>query len=289
MAEPDWALILHGGARTISPRRQDANRRGCTAAARVGAAILAQGGSALDAAEAAVRALEDDMTFNAGSGSVPTRDGDVEMDAAIMDGSTLAIGAVAALRGVRNPVEVARLLLEEPPVLLVGEGAAAFARDRGVPSYAVPAALDADQQHDTVGCVALDRSGHIAVATSTGGLPGQWPGRVGDAPIPGCGYYADDHAGGVAISGDGEAILRTHLAAHIVGQLYRQPIAAAVAAGLASLARVGGEAGIVALDRAGRFGIAHNSDHFAVALATSARPDPVAGIVAADFEDYLHD
>jgi len=289
MADQGWALIVHGGARSIAPRRHEANRRGCVAAIELGGAILAGGGSALDAAEAAVRTLEDDMTFNAGSGSVPTRDGTVEMDAGMMDGSSLAVGAVASLGGVRNPVAVARLLLDEEPVLLVGGGAAQFARSRGIPGYTVPAALDADAQHDTVGCVALDDTGRIAVATSTGGLPGQWPGRVGDAPIPGCGYYADDHAGGVAISGDGEAILRTHLAAHVIGQLYRQPVGSAVAAGIAALARVGGEAGIIALDRDGRFGVAHNSEHFAVALMSRRRPEAKAGVVAADFEGYLND
>lgn len=290
MLEDRWSLILHGGARTIGSERQDANRTGCLTAARVGAAILSEGGSALDVVEQVVRALEDDPTFNAGTGSVLTLVGEVEMDAAIMDGTTLDIGAVAALPHVRNPVSVARLLLTEPTVLLVGEGARAFARAHGVAFHDVASTTVAEPQHDTVGCVAMDRTGAFAVATSTGGLPGQRPGRVGDAPLPGCGFYADDHAGGVAISGDGESIMRVLLASRVMDQLWRQPAATAVGLALTHLDRVGGEAGIVALDRQGRFGISHNSDHFAVAVAASWLPDALAGVHTSEFEGFaLHD
>jgi beta-aspartyl-peptidase (threonine type) len=286
MVDPRWALIVHGGARTIAGDRQEANRAGCMAAVRVGASVLRGGGSALDAAEEAVRQLEDDPTFNAGSGSVPTSAGDAEMDAAIMDGTTLDIGAVAALKSVRNPVSVARLLLGESPVLLVGAGAQDFARSRGIVSFDVPTADGGAPQHDTVGCVALDSAGKIAVATSTGGLPDQMPGRVGDAPIPGCGFYADDHIGGVAISGDGESILRVLLASHVIDLLKTEPASAAVRKALRSLSRVGGEAGIIVLDRAGRFGVAHNSQHFAVALAASWLPEAVTGVHQHDLEGY---
>jgi len=282
-----WAIIVHGGARTIAPHRHDANRDGCLAAVRIGAATLRNGGSALDAAEHAVRQLEDDTTFNAGSGSVPTAAGTIEMDAAIMDGSTLDIGAVASLSGVRHPVGVARLLLREAPVLLAGAGAEAFARAHGIDLYDVAAAIEPEAQHDTVGCVALDREGRIAVATSTGGLPGQVPGRVGDAPIPGCGFYADDQAGGVAISGDGESILRMLLAMRVIDELRSASARAAVAKALRSLQRVGGEAGIIAIDREGGFGMTHNSDHFAVALAASWLPDAIGGVHQQDVEGYL--
>jgi beta-aspartyl-peptidase (threonine type) len=284
MPDDRWSLILHGGARTISIDRHEANRQGCLAAARLGAAILRDGGSALDAVEQTVRLLEDDMTFNAGSGSVSTVLGEVEMDAAIMDGTTLAIGAVAALSHVRNPVGVARLLLTESSVLLVGEGARAFARAHGIFYHDVPSAADAEPQHDTVGCVAMDRNRALAVATSTGGVPGQRPGRVGDAPIPGCGFYADDHTGAVAISGDGESILRVLLASRVMDQLQRQPASAATGSALLHLDRVGGEAGIIALDREGGFGLAHSSDHFAVGLAASWLPDAVAGVHLDEFE-----
>jgi len=292
MTERRWSIIVHGGARTISRERQAANRSGCGAAVAAAADVLAGGASALDAAELAVRLLEDDPTFNAGSGAVPTRTGEIELDAAMMDGSTLAIGAVAALRGVRNPVTVARLLLAADPVLLVGDGARAFARQHGIdigtPMATLPARDPSDVSHDTVGCVALDGEGRIAVATSTGGLTGQLPGRVGDAPIPGCGFYADDHAGGVAISGDGESIMRVLLASRVIEQLYRHPAQAAVTNALPALHRVGGESGIIAVDRSGRFGVMHNSDHFAVAAINSRMPCPVTGIHHDELEDLLN-
>jgi beta-aspartyl-peptidase (threonine type) len=287
MAEGGWSIIVHGGARTIPAHRQAANRSGCRAAAGIGAAVLRAGGSALDAAEQAVRTLEDDPTFNAGSGSVATATGEVEMDAAIMDGATLAVGAVAALGHIRNPVSVARLLLPEHTVLLVGEGARAFARARGVPFEDVPAAVEPEPQHDTVGCVARDRSGTLAVATSTGGVPGQRFGRVGDAPVPGCGFYADNAAGGVAISGDGESILRVLLASRAIDALAAGTPAAAAASALRHLERVGGEAGIIMLDADGRFGIAHNSKHFAVALASNRLSGTISGIQYSDFEGHL--
>jgi beta-aspartyl-peptidase (threonine type) len=286
VSEPRWSIILHGGARTISGDRHAANRNGCLAAVEAGAVILRTGGAAIDAAEQAVRCLEDDLAFNAGSGSVPTLAGHVEMDAAIMDGTTLEVGAVAALRNVRHPVSLARLLLREQPVLLVGDGAQAFASESGIATYQVPTAEGAELQHDTVGCVAFDSEGRIAAATSTGGLPGQRPGRVGDAPIPGCGFYADNQAGGVAISGDGESILRVFLAARVIAKMTDLPAAEAVAAALTDLARVGGEAGIIALDKRGHFAFAHNSDHFAMALAASWLPTPHGAVHQSDLQGY---
>jgi len=282
-----WALIVHGGARTIAPSLHAANRTGCALAARAGSAVLAAGGSALDAAEVAVRQLEDDPTFNAGTGSVPTSAGYLEMDAAMMDGSTLDVGAVAALSNVRHPVSVARLLIAETPVLLAGAGASAFARSRGIEAFDVPAAAEAEPQHDTVGCVAMDVSGHFAVATSTGGLTGQMPGRVGDAPIPGCGFYADDQVGGVAVSGDGESILRILLSMRVIDRLRSASPTDAVAETLGEMERVGGEAGIIALDREGNFGVAHNSDHFAVALAASWLLEPIAAVRQEELKGYL--
>jgi beta-aspartyl-peptidase (threonine type) len=287
MPESRWAIIVHGGARTVASGKHEANRAGCLAAARAGAAILSAGGSALDAAEEAVRHLEDDTTFNAGSGSVPTAKGDVEMDAAIMDGNSLDIGAVAAVTRIRNPVGVARLVMAEPAVLVVGAGAEDFARSKGIAEYDVPAASDGSEKHDTVGCVAMDVDGHFAAATSTGGLPGQIPGRVGDAPIPGCGFYADDRSGGVAISGDGESILRTLLATKVIAHMDGRHASEAVAIALRRLARVGGEAGIIAIDAEGRFGVEHNSDHFAVAAAADWLPDGIAGIMQDEVKGHL--
>jgi beta-aspartyl-peptidase (threonine type) len=211
------------------------------------------------------------------------------MDAAIMDGATLDVGAVAAIRCVRHPVSVARLLLAEKPVLLVGEGAQAFAAARGVEIHNVTAADRSGCDHDTVGCVAQDRHGNLAVATSTGGLAGQMRGRVGDAPIPGCGFYADNSVGAVALSGDGESIMRTLLAARVMEMLERRASPVAVADAMRQLDRVGGEAGIIAIDASGRFGITHNSEHFAVALAASWLPGILAGVHQDEFEGYdLH-
>lgn len=290
MSEPSWSLIVHGGARTIPPERKADNRRGCLVAVECGAAILRAGGTALDAAEAAVRSLENDPAFNAGTGSVPTSSGHIEMDAAIMDGTTLDVGAVAAMRCVTNPVTVARLLLREGPVLLVGEGAAAFAAEQGIGAADVLAtAADDEPQCDTVGCVARDIEGNIAVATSTGGLRGQRLGRVGDAPIPGSGFYADNLLGGVAISGDGESILRVCLAARVIQHLANVAPARAVATALNELTRVGGEAGIIALDRNGRFGFVHNSEHFAFALAASWLDHPQAAIHQTELKGYACD
>lgn len=263
-----WAMLLHGGAKDIAPGEEAANRAGCLAAMAPGIALLAAGGSALDAVEAVIRALEDDPAFNAGTGSVRNADGEVEMDAAIMDGATLALGAVAAIRNVRNPISVARLLLGEPTVLLVGEGAERFARERGAEPRAAAAPGVEGGRHDTVGAVALDMLGHVAAGTSTGGLAGTPAGRVGDSPLPGCGLYADDRLGAVSLSGTGEEIARALLAAHVMRDLEAGADAQAAAeAAMWRLERVGGEAGAIVIGRDGTLGWAHGSPHFAVAIA----------------------
>ena len=186
-----WSLIVHGGAKTIDPALHDRNRAGCTAAAEAGAAVLRAGGSAVFAAEVAVRVLEDDPVFNAGFGSVLTSDGTVEMDAAMMEGSGLTLGAVAGVRRVRNPVSVARLMLPARPVLLAGDGAERFATDHGMalvdPETMISRealAFEHAKAHDTVGCVAIDATGAIAAATSTGGLPGKLVLQYGDQDLP---------------------------------------------------------------------------------------------------------
>lgn len=287
-----WALIVQGGAKTICPDRASANRAGCLAAAQAGAMVLRYAGTAVRAAEAAVRWLEDDPTFNAGRGSVRNARGQVEMDAALMDGSTLDIGAVAAVRDLRNPIAVAGALLREPAVLLVAEGAEHFAAERGLAGNGDPAAECAPQPvdagHDTVGCVALDLYGHLAAATSTGGLKDTLPGRVGDSPLPGCGLYADDAVGAVSLSGDGEGIMRVMLAARVMQALETQSPGRAAQAGIDAMRRVGGQAGAIVLDAAGRAGIAHSSDHFALAIASSDVA-PRAGIHRMELQDLLDD
>ena len=287
MAERTWAIVVHGGAKTIAPERAEANRAGCCNAAEAGARELRAGGSAIEAARIAIRALEDDLTFNAGTGSVRNAAGKIEMDAAIMDGATLAIGAVAAVRTLRNPIDAAHAMLGAPPILLVGEGAERFAADRRLAGRDSAAPMAVDPGHDTVGCVAMDSAGHVAAATSTGGLKGTLPGRVGDSPLPGCGFYAEDGIVGVSLSGDGEAIARTLLAGRIMRALEGGTAGLAATAIAAPLARVGGEAGAIVLDPAGRIGVSHTSDHFALALAASDL-DTIAGAIHADeLKDHL--
>jgi beta-aspartyl-peptidase (threonine type) len=282
MAIPGWSLILHGGAKEVPPGTAAANRHGCLAALESGTNVLRSGGSALDAIEAAVRVLEDNPCFNAGYGSVLNADGHVEMDAAFMDGATLDIGAVAAIRGVRHPASVARLMLREPPILLTAEGARRFAAERRA-ELCDPATMIAPQAddpapsrlgHDTVGVVARDEAGNFAVCTSTGGLPGCLPGRVGDSPMPGCGFYADNHRGGVALSGDGEHIARRLLAGHAMRVLETTAAQSAAEQVIDHLSRVGGEVGAIVLDRYGGIGWAHNSANFAVAYAASGIVGP---------------
>ena len=280
MRDPgSWALILHGGAKTIAAEKAERNRRGILTALAAGEAVLAQGGGAVAAVEATVRALEDEPIFNAGFGSVLNADGEVEMDAALMEGATLDLGGVAAVKGVRHPITVARLMLKERPTLLAGEGARRFAEAKGA-ELCDPAAMiskeqmasEVDWARDTVGCVAIDAQGRLAAGTSTGGLPGKAPGRVGDSPLPGCGLYCDDTLGGVSLSGEGESISRTLLAAEVMRALEDGDAQAAAERAITKLGRVGGEAGAIVIDHQGRLGWAHNSDHFAVGVVTSGSP-----------------
>lgn len=275
MSETHWAIIVHGGAKAIPPDLQQVHRDGCLLALSAGQAILEAGGSALDAVETAVRALEDDPTFNAGYGAVLNAKGEVELDAAIMDGKTLAVGGVAAVRTLRHPISVAASMLPEKPVLLVGDGAQCFAREHDA-EFCEPADLiverPGDPGCDTVGCVAIDIHGNVAAGTSTGGLTGCHSGRVGDSPLPGCGLYADNAVGGVSLSGDGESLIRTTLAARLMHSLEGVTPDVAIQAALTHLARVGGEAGLIVIDADGRVDWGHNSAQFAVAHASAGQP-----------------
>jgi beta-aspartyl-peptidase (threonine type) len=252
------AILVHGGAGPLSlDDDADAKREGCLRAARVGHAVLMRGGSALDAVEVATRALEDDPQFNAGTGAVLNAEGEVELDASLMDGATLAAGAVAAVRTVKNPVSLARAVMERSPhVLLAGPGAEAFARSTGF------AALDNSslvterarrrweaqrhQGHGTVGAVAVDAQGHLAAATSTGGTQGKLPGRVGDSPLIGCGTLADDRVGAASATGVGELIIRLTLTRRLLDYLDRgRPADQALTECLEHVARLGGQAGLI--------------------------------------------
>lgn len=280
------AIVVHGGAgaRPAEGPEADAARAGCERAAAAGHAILAAGGSAVDAVQAAVRTLEDDERFNAGRGSCLTRAGTVEMDAAIMMGAGLRAGAVGAVTGVRNPIDLARRVLDDGEhVLLVGAGALEFARETGValtaPDHHVTETARADLARElarrgpasgggTVGAVAVDEAGHVAAATSTGGMVGKRPGRVGDTPLPGAGTYADDEAGAASATGHGERIIQVALTKTAI-ELLRAglPAPEAAARALASLDRVAGRAGLIVVDRHGGTAAVFNTTSMAWAMS----------------------
>ena len=180
-----WALIVHGGAKEMAPGEEQANRAGVTEASRAGARVLGGGGSAVEAVEAAIRVMEELTVFNAGRGSAPNEAGEVEMCAGLMDGRDLATGAVGAIRQVLHPISVARMLMAEKEVILVGEGALRFARSKGIEPVTDEELLAEDEKkelencHDTVGAVALDQGGNLAAGTSTGGLTGSKVGGGG--------------------------------------------------------------------------------------------------------------
>jgi beta-aspartyl-peptidase (threonine type) len=289
------AIIVHGGAHPVPPDEEESHRNGCLVAAEAGWRVLESGGSAVDAVEAAVRVLEDDPTFNAGTGSELNAEGEPEMDAAIMDGSDLNVGGVGAIRGVRHPVSVARQLLEREPTLLVAHGARQFAEKAGA-ELCDAAELIVEKQRqkweqknqekgcDTVGAVAIDRNGHLAAATSTGGTNQNLPGRIGDSPLIGCGFYADDAIGACALTGDGESISRVVLAKTIIDAM---PDAAhpdlAIADALQILtSRVGGEGGAIGIDRAGHIGWGHSAANLPCAYQNAEMEQPKAFLAKAE-------
>ncbi len=276
------AIVVHGGAGDPGPEdsssggpeapRLDGVRRACAA----GSDILRRGGSALDAVEAAVRALEDDPLFNAGTGATLTAAGDVELDASIMDGETLRCGAVAVVKDVKNPVSLARAVMERTEhVLLAGPGASAFAREAGFPVHDNALLMTPRQRvrweaarrsapaskAGTVGAVARDVHGHLAAATSTGGMSMKLPGRVGDTPLVGCGTYADDALAAVSCTGHGERIVQLTLARHAADLVGRGLSAAEAAREAIALLgrRVRGDGGLIVVGPRGEVGFAHNT------------------------------
>jgi beta-aspartyl-peptidase (threonine type) len=283
--EGRWALIVHGGAKPWDDSEVEANRDGMRAAVKAGAALLAGGGSAVDAVEAAIRTLEDLPVFNAGKGSAPNEAGEIEMCAGLMDGRDLSAGAVGAVKFVRNPISVARQLMPEKEIILVGEGALKFAKEKGAP-LAGHEELKAEEEkqlateglHDTVGAVALDMGGNLAAGCSTGGLSGQKVGRIGDSPLPGGGLYADNHIGAVSFSGDGETIARLALASRIMASLEDgEGMEQAIAKSVAKLPGTGGgeaDGGGIGIHKDGTIGWAHNSPMFAVSYVTSEMQEP---------------
>lgn len=287
------AIIVHGGAggwNIPEVRRQEA-LQACIEAAERGRAILKDGGSALDAVEAAVNILEDCPVLDAGRGSYPNSEGDIEMDAIIMDGNDLSMGAIAAIQRVRHPITLARRVMRESGHnFLVGTGAESFADRIGFPRCEVEELLveventneDRDLTivksqaalGDTVGAVALDMKGNLAAATSTGGTPNKRPGRVGDSPLVGSGAYADNWTAAVSATGYGEALMRVVISKRVCDF---------VGAGLSAQAacesairvleeRTGGEGGLIAVDARGHVGWAHNTNRMPHAYAIDDLP-----------------
>lgn len=258
-------ILVHGGAGDMQPDDDPKPHiDGCLAAARAGHVVLARGGSALDAVIAAVVALEDDPLFNAGTGSTLNADGEVECDASVMT-DELKAGAVGAVKGIKNPITLARLVMEKTRhVLLVSEGAVRFAQQHGV-GLVDPASMITERARKkwsragTVGAVARDVQGRLAAATSTGGTTRKLPGRVGDTPLIGCGTYAAK-AGAASATGIGEAIIKTTLTRWAVDRLdgREDPMEVARQA-VAQLPAAGGDGGIILVDAEGRPGFAFNT------------------------------
>jgi len=282
----DWAVLVHGGAGELRPDRVDTHVAGCREAAAAAAELLRAGASALDAVERAVSVLENNPSFNAGTGACLNAEGLIELDAAVMEGSELRVGAVCALPPFLNPIAVARAVLEDGRhVLYAGEGAARFAREHGfVPVSSEAMTTDAARARwaaaragqvgegwagGTVGAVARDVRGAVAAATSTGGLVNKRVGRVGDSPLPGAGTYADREGGACSATGAGEAIIRVVLAKSTSDALRggSLPEQAARAAIQDLGARVRGTGGLIVVDRAGRLGLARNTASMSWAAA----------------------
>jgi beta-aspartyl-peptidase (threonine type) len=280
------SLIVHGGAWTIPPQVVDACKSGCQCALEEGWKILQRGGSAADAVESAIVILEDDPVFDAGTGAHLNLDGRVELDAILMNGATLKAGAVAVLRHIKNPIRLARRVMEScDHMMLVGEGAESFAVEQGIAlcdpdELVVPRERAAwkhchtgphsDVHHvhqgGTVGAVAIDARGQMFAGTSTGGTCCKRAGRVGDSPLIGCGTYADQEAGGVSCTGWGEAIMKIVMAKTAVDQLrisgaQSQQVADACIRLLAT--RTKGTGGLILLDREGNPAAAFNTPNMA--------------------------
>jgi beta-aspartyl-peptidase (threonine type) len=298
-----FAIAIHGGAGSLSGGATSAEHdaaylNGLTAALDAGYSVLDRGGSSLDGAIAAVRVLEDDPLFNAGRGAVLTRDGLAELDASVMDGGTLGAGAVTGLRHVKNPIALARLVMERSPhVMLVGEGAEEFARLHGVEMVSneyfrtqirqkqLHRLLGgaAEKENDliafgTVGAVALDAHGNVAAATSTGGMTGKRWGRVGDSPIIGAGTYASNKSCAVSTTGHGEYFIRAAVAHDICAQVeyLKLPLDQAVANVLHKMKALGGNGGVIAIDSRGEVVLDFSSEGMFRGTRSSSGKNEVA-------------
>ncbi|XP_053292031.1 isoaspartyl peptidase/L-asparaginase [Pleuronectes platessa] len=287
-AEMSAVIVVHGGAWAIPDHLAQASVYGVKAAARQGFTLLKSGGTAVEAVEAAVRALEDNTAFDAGHGAVLNTDGEVELDAIIMDGKTLACGAVSCVKNIANPVSLARAVMEKTAhVMLTGRGANMFAESIGVATvptetlvtenerrewekqknYATGVMEEFNSQwaHDTVGAVAVDAAGNVACATSTGGIRNKMVGRVGDSPIIGSGGYADNHSGAVSCTGHGESILKVTLARLILSHMEQgKSVADASQLSLRYMGeRVRGAGGAIAVSPSGQWAATFTTERMA--------------------------
>jgi beta-aspartyl-peptidase (threonine type) len=299
------SLIVHGGAWNIPDDMLQAHRTGVAEALKQGWKVLAGGGSAVQAVEMAIRTMEDDITFDAGRGSFVNALGEIELDASIMNGSTMRCGAIASVQNIRNPITVARAIMEKSDlVLLTGIGAVRFAKEHHLPTcknddllvdrelkrwkqlqsqkkFSPKDAFKGTVPSDTVGAVAMDANGIIVAGTSTGGTPNKHPGRVGDSPLIGCGTYADSAVGGVSCSGWGEGIIAVTLAKSVIDKMEMTGADGETAAtyGIQRLkSKVDGLGGIVLLDKRGNPSIAYNTPRMARAYRTSEMKSDVVEV-----------
>jgi beta-aspartyl-peptidase (threonine type) len=296
-----WALAIHGGAgmareEVLDAAREDAAHAALRGVLERGARVLAAGGTSLDAVEQAARELEDSPLFNAGKGAAYNAAGEHELDASIMDGRDLRAGAVACVRGIKNPIALARLVMDRSPhVLLQSDGALAFARLQGVelvaPEYfrteeswqalerARARQAAASKEHGTIGAVALDVHGDLAAATSTGGITNKMPGRVGDSAVIGAGTYASNASCAVSCTGTGEFFIRATVARDVCALVEYGRIDARAATRHVierRLARIGGRGGVIVVDRNGRIACAFNTDILYRGAVTSDQPATTA-------------
>ena len=279
------AIIVHGGAYAIKDEVILDKTEGCKRAVYAGRKVLDEGGSCIDAVEAAVKVLEDDYHFNAGHGSALNIEGEIEMDAMIMEGKESKLGAVGGVWGVSNPVSLARLVMEKTEhTMLVGQGAKQLADEQGLPHLTTQDLMSPEMKlkrerfneydrvvgstfnelqhvnpndpgHDTVGAVARDMFGNIACATSTGGITLKRTGRVGDSPLIGCGGLADNDRGGVSTTGHGESITRVTLASRVLSLLDKLSIEEAIEQALKYMeAKTGGRGGLILVTKDGEIG-----------------------------------
>jgi L-asparaginase / beta-aspartyl-peptidase len=289
------ALIVHAGAGVYPLHYRGPAQKGCRDAILAGRHILQNNGSALDAVETAVRVLEDNPLYNAGTGSSLTKEGKIEMDAGIMDGTTLQVGAVAGVELIKNPVKLARKVLDSPHVMLIGKGAQQFALEHGMslcrrddlltdPMYKRwqehnTAHPPKEWKYGTVGAAAIDSTGGLAAATSTGGLMNKHPGRVGDSPLVGCGFYADQYAA-ISCTGYGEDFVRLLIAkraADYISQGYTAQRAADEAINLLATL-TSGTGALIVVDAQGRVGSAKVTEHMPYAYISGEMEEPETGI-----------